>query len=68
MSTHRISACPFCASPLAGIEELDAEAWAVVCSLCGGIGPVAQDRDDAVHRWNERRMLVHSLELARKGR
>ncbi len=46
--------CPFCASPDAHLLEVDCQAWAMVCTVCGSIGPVGRDQTLASALWNNR--------------
>ena len=51
-----IKPCPFCRSPTAYVHELKraALAW-VVCGdvLCSAEGPVCEEAQSAVRKWNE---------------
>lgn len=60
MTDGHIKPCPFCASHLPTLEEVDMDIWAVVCA-CGTTGPIEnfsggakQDRAKAVDLWNRR--------------
>jgi hypothetical protein len=58
-----VNDCPFCGDAIgerdrwATLTASDNEwgiGWQVVCSFCGGRGPVAQGEKSAVFAWNRR--------------
>jgi hypothetical protein len=60
-----IDDCPYCARPAGRLEMIDADQWAVVCSKCGGTGPLADSHRDAIVEWNNRKALAGNLGLLR---
>jgi hypothetical protein len=60
-----IADCPYCARPAGRLANIDADQWAVVCSRCGGAGPVGDSHREAVAEWNNRKALAHNLGLLR---
>jgi Lar family restriction alleviation protein len=46
--------CPFCGSErVHGSDHQDCFPY-VVCELCGGSGPAARNREEALGKWNRR--------------
>jgi Lar family restriction alleviation protein len=55
--------CPFCGSRRTPPDlDGDASAWIVVCPDCGGAGPSAASKDDAIAAWNSRVIIVPAPE------
>ena len=44
--------CPFCHKNNSEVEQMDEDAFLVVCNECGGIGPIGIDEDEAVKKWD----------------
>ena len=49
-----IKNCPFCNWDNVEIDEIAIGQFAVCCHECKTIGPVANDINDSIKRWNER--------------
>jgi Lar family restriction alleviation protein len=54
--TEELKTCPFCGGT--DIMSFDTGAHWVSCQTCGAEGPVVDDREDAVAKWNERQTVV----------
>lgn len=49
--------CPFCQNNRIELIELNdqpGDAFAMICSDCGGRGPDARDQESAMNGWNDR--------------
>lgn len=44
--------CPFCG--LTVVFPLHRGTWQCVCQACGAEGPLAQTREEAIHKWEKR--------------
>ena len=55
----QIERCPFCGSELTGLhfEVTPFQRWRVKCTLCEARGPVSDNEQVAIYKWNERAIL-----------
>jgi hypothetical protein len=67
MFEYDIADCPYCSRPAGRLEMIDADQWAIVCSKCGGTGPLGDAVCDAVAEWNQRAAIAENLGLLRQA-
>jgi uncharacterized Zn finger protein (UPF0148 family) len=55
LKSPRLTACPYCSSPLVSPgRKGQGGQWVVRCNSCGAEGPPAATREEAEAKWNRR--------------